>query len=56
MTKLVNCWTYKTEQDSIAMKTLMILPILLVQKNIFQTKSKRKRRKLKDYHNGKMGN
>ena len=45
---LVDCWTYKTEQESVAMKTLMLLPTLLLQKNLFLLKNKRKRRNLKE--------
>ena len=39
MIRLVNCWTCKTEQYSIAMKALMILPILLLQKIKFKLKT-----------------
>ena len=40
MTRLINSWTLRSEQDSIAMKALMVLPTLLGQKTSFTSKSK----------------
>ena len=40
MTRIINNWTFKSEQDSIAMKALMVLPTLLLQKTSFTPKSK----------------
>ena len=38
--RLINSWTFRSEQDSIAMKALMVLPTLLLQKTSFTSKSK----------------
>ena len=40
MTRLINSWTLRSQQDAIAMKALMALPILLLQKTSFTSKSK----------------
>ena len=40
MTRLINSWTFRSEQDTIAMKALMVLPTLLLQKTSFTSKSK----------------
>lgn len=40
MTRLGNCWTYTTKQDSLMMNALLILPIILLQKASFNSKSK----------------
>ena len=40
MIRLINSWTFRSEQDSIAMKALMVLPTLLRQKTSFTSKSK----------------
>ena len=42
MTRLVNCWTYKSEQEQIALKVLMILTALLLQKATLNSKEKEK--------------
>ena len=44
MTRLVNSWTFRSEQDTIAMKVLMVLPTLLLKKNIPYIKIERQRR------------
>ena len=40
MTRLINSWIFRSEQDTTAMKTLMVLPTLLLQKTSFTSKSK----------------
>ena len=40
MTKLVNSWTYKSDLETIALKALMIMRSLLLQKASFNLKSK----------------
>ena len=40
MIRLINSWTFRSEQDSIAMKALMVLPTLLRQKTSFTSKPK----------------
>ena len=40
MTRLINCWTFRSEQDTIAMKALMVVTTLLLQKTFFISKSK----------------
>ena len=40
LTRLINSWAYRSEQDTIAMKALMVLPTLLLQKTSFTSKSK----------------
>ena len=47
MTRLVNCWTYKSEQEQIALKVLMILTVLLLQKTTLNSKEKEKEKKRK---------
>ena len=42
MTRLVNCWTYKSEQEQIALKVLMILTALLLQKTTLNSKERKK--------------
>ena len=40
MTRLINSWTFRSEQDTIAKKALMVLSTLLPQKTSFTSKSK----------------
>lgn len=40
ITRLWYCWTYTTKQDSIMINALLILPIMLLQKASFNSKSK----------------
>ena len=40
MARLINSWTFRSEQDIIAMKAQMVLPTLLLQKTSFTSKSK----------------
>ena len=40
MTRLIYSWTFRSEQDTIAMKALMVLPTLLLQNTLFTSKSK----------------
>ena len=40
MTRLINSWTFRSEQDTVAVKALMVLPTLLLQKASFTSKSK----------------
>ena len=40
MTILINSWTFRSEQDTIVMKALMVLPTLLLEKTSFASKSK----------------
>ena len=47
MTRLINSWTFRSEQDTIAMKALMVLPTLLLQKTSFTLESKDKVETLK---------
>ena len=42
MTRLINSWTSRSEQDTVAMKALMVLPTLLLQKTSLTSKSKDK--------------
>ena len=52
MTRLINSWTLRSQQDAIAMKALMVLPILLLQKTSFTSKSKDN---VESLTSGKMG-
>ena len=57
MTRLINSWTFRSEQNTIAMKAPMALPTLLLQKTSFTSKSKDNIETLKeDLTSGKMGN
>ena len=47
MTKLVNSWTYKSDLQAIALKALMIMPSLLLQKASLNSKSKENSETLK---------
>ena len=47
MTRHVNIWTFRSKQDIIAMKALMVFPILMLQKTSFTSKSKDNVRTLK---------
>ena len=40
MTRLINSWTFRSEQDTIAMKAPMVLPTLMLQKTSFTLKFK----------------
>ena len=40
MTRVLNSWIFRSEQDNIAMKDLMVLLTLLLQKTSFTSKSK----------------
>ena len=40
MIRLVNSWTYKSDLETIALKALMIMPGLLLQKTFLNSKSK----------------
>ena len=40
MTRLINSWTFRSEQDTIAVKALIVLPTLLLQKTSCTSKSK----------------
>ena len=40
MTRLINSLTFRSEQNTIAMKALMVLPTLLLQKTSSTSKSK----------------
>ena len=40
MARLINSWTFRSKQDTIAMKALMVLPTLLLQTTSFTSKSK----------------
>ena len=40
MTRLINNWKFRSEQDTIAMKALMVLPTLMFQKTSLTSKSK----------------
>ena len=40
MARLINSWTFRSEQDTIAMKALIVLPTLLLQKTSLTSKSK----------------
>ena len=40
MARLINSLTFRSEQDTIAMKALMVLPTLLLQKTSCTSKSK----------------
>ena len=57
MTRLINSWTFRSEQDTIAMKTLMVFPNLLLQKTSFTSKSKDNvktlKRRLNQWKDGK---
>ena len=52
MTRLINSWTLRSQQDAIARKALMVLPILLLQKTSFTSKSKDN---VESLTSGKMG-
>ena len=45
--RLVNSWTYKLDLETIALKVLMIMPCLLLQKTFFNSKSKENSETLK---------
>ena len=47
MTRHVSIWTFRSKQDIIAMKALMVFPILMLQKTSFTSKSKDNVRTLK---------
>ena len=47
MTRHVNIWIFRSKQDIIAMKALMVFPILMLQKTSFTSKSKDNVRTLK---------
>ena len=47
MIRLVNSWTYKSDLETIALKALMILPGLLLQKTSLNSKSKENSETLK---------
>ena len=47
MTRLINSCRFRSEQDTIAVKVLMVLPTLLLQKTSFTSKSKDKIETLK---------
>ena len=47
MTRLVNCWTNKSDLETIALKALMIVPGLLLQKTSLNSKSKENSETLK---------
>ena len=40
MIRLINSWTFRSEQDTTAMKALMVLPTSLLQKTYLTSKSK----------------
>ena len=44
---LVNSWTYKLDLETIALKALMIMPCLLLQKTFLNSKSKENSETLK---------
>ena len=46
-TRHENIWTFRSKQDIIAMKALMVFPILMLQKTSFTSKSKDNLRTLK---------
>ena len=58
MTRLINSWTFRSEQDTIAMKAPMVLPTLLLQKTSFTSKSKDNietlKRKLNQWKDGQI--
>ena len=45
--RLVNSWTYKLDLETIALKALMIMPCLLLQKTFLNSKSKENSETLK---------
>ena len=47
MIRLVNSWTYKSHLETIALKALMIMPCLLLQKAFLNSKSKENSETLK---------
>ena len=47
MTRLVNCWTNKSDLETIALKALMIVPGLLLQKTSLNSKLKENSETLK---------
>ena len=53
MTRLVNCWTYKSEQEQIALKVLMILTALLLQKTTLNSKERKKEKEKEKKRKGK---
>ena len=57
--RLINSWTFRSEQDTIAMKALMVSPTLPLQKTSSTSKSKDKvqhlKRRLNETFSGKMG-
>lgn len=58
MTRLLNCWAYKSEQESIALKALIFGLALFLQKNILilkvQEKSETLKRRLYLWKNGQI--
>ena len=58
MTRLVNCWTNKSDLETIALKALMIVPGLLLQKTSLNSKSKENsetlKRRLSLWKNGQL--
>ena len=56
--RLVNSWTYKLDLETIALKALMIMPCLLLQKTFLNSKSKENsetlKRKLWLWKNGQL--
>ena len=40
MTKFINYWTHRSPQEEVALKSLMIMPALLLQKPSLNSKSK----------------
>ena len=56
MTILINSWTFRSEKENIAMKALLVLPTLLLQKTSFTSKFKDNIETFKeDLASGKMG-
>ena len=47
MIRLVNSWTYKSHLETAALKALMIMPCLLLQKAFLNSKSKENSETLK---------
>ena len=58
MTRLVNCWTNRSDLETIALKALMIVPGLLLQKTSLNSKSKENsetlKRRLSLWKNGQL--
>ena len=53
MTRFVNCWTYKSEQEQIALKVLLILTALLLQKTTLNSKERKKEKEKEKNRKGK---